>query len=109
MNKNKKLFKNTEKNSANNLDVNRIKCNKSWDELLSIINEVIATPDICKTLIIDTADWTEVLCINAVCDKYRVASIEAINYGKGYVYVSEEFNKLLSLLDKLVSKGINFK
>ena len=100
------LFIDTE-NGTNHLNVRRIVCNKSWADLLDIVNEVIKEPAICKTLVIDTADWAEQLAEEAVCIKNRVASIEAISYGKGYTYVADEFTTLLKLLDKCIEVGIN--
>lgn len=100
------LFIDTE-GGTSNLNINRVKCNKSWDELLSIVKEVIAEPTICKTLVVDTADWAETLCINAVCEKYLKNNIEDFGFGKGYVYLQDEFGKLLSLLDKVIEAGIN--
>lgn len=100
------LFIDTE-GGTSNLNINRVKCNKSWDELLSIVKEVITEPTICKTLVVDTADWAETLCINAVCEKYRKNNIEDFGFGKGYVYLQDEFGKLLSLLDKVIEVGIN--
>ena len=35
------------------MDVRRIDKPQSWEELLSIVKEVAATPGICKTLVID--------------------------------------------------------
>ena len=100
------LFIDTE-NGTNHLNVRRIVCNKSWSDLLEIVNEVIKEPTICKSLVIDTADWAEQLAEEAVCIKNRVASIEAISYGKGYTYVADEFTTLLKLLDKCIEVGIN--
>ena len=100
------LFIDTE-GGTSSLNVRRIKCTKSWDELLEIIKEVYKNPSICKTLVIDSADWAEQLAIQHVCDKYRKSSIEEIPYGKGYTYVQEEFAKLLKMLDELLSLGIN--
>ncbi len=100
------IFIDTE-GGTSNLDIRRIKCNKSWNELISIVNEIITTPNICKTLVIDTADWSEILCINSVCEKYRKSNIEDFGFGKGYVYLQDEYSKLLSLLDKVIDAGIN--
>ena len=100
------LFIDTE-NGTSTLDVRRVICNKSWDELISIVNEVISEPSIAKTLVIDSADWAEQLAEDDVCQKNRVASIEAISYGKGYTFVADNFSKLLKLLDKLIELGIN--
>lgn len=87
------------------LDVRRIDRPQSWDELLSIVNEVAADPDVCKTLVLDTADWAEALCVVHVCQKYRQSSIEAFGYGKGYVYLAEEFGRLLAALDAVIASG----
>jgi hypothetical protein len=100
------LFIDTE-GGTSNLDIRRIKCNKSWDELISIVKEIIANPTICQTVVLDTADWAETLCTNAVCEKYRKNNIEDFGYGKGYVYLVDEFSKLLTLMDQLIEVGIN--
>lgn len=100
------LFIDTE-NGTSTLNVRRVICNKSWEELLSIVNEIIADPTICQTLVIDSVDWAEDLAIEDVCNKNRVASIEAISYGKGYTFLADEFTRLLKLLDKLIELGVN--
>ena len=66
------------------MDVRRIDKPQSWEELLSIVKEVAATPGICKTLVIDTADWAEQLITTYLCNKYKQNSIESFGYGKGY-------------------------
>ena len=48
------LFLDTE-GGTSRLNVRRIKIS-NWDELLATVKEVIATPDVCKSLVIDTAD-----------------------------------------------------
>ncbi len=100
------LFIDTE-GGTSNLDIRRIKCNKSWNELIAIVKEIHDNPTICKTVILDTADWSEFLCINAVCEKYRKNNIEDFGFGKGYVYLLDEYSKLLTLLDRLIEVGIN--
>lgn len=100
------LFIDTE-GGTSNLDIRRIKCNKSWDELITIVKEIHDNPTVCKTVVLDTADWSETLCTNAVCEKYRKNNIEDFGYGKGYVYLVDEYAKLLSLLDQLIEVGIN--
>jgi hypothetical protein len=99
------LFLDTE-GGTSRLDVRRIKI-KSWEELIGTIKEVIDNPDVCKTLVVDTADWAESLCSDFICNKYRKANIEDFGFGKGYTYLAEEFSNLLQLLSKLVDVGIN--
>jgi hypothetical protein len=75
--------------------------------LLAEVGEVYAHPDICRTLVIDTADWAEMLCIRHVCDRDHKQGVEDFGYGKGYVYVKEEFAKLLDMLSRVVGAGVN--
>jgi hypothetical protein len=89
------------------MDVRRIDKPQTWEELLAIVNEVAATPGICKTLVIDTADWAEQLVTTHVCGKYKQSSIESFGYGKGYTYLVEEFSKLLAACDKAIAAGIH--
>ena len=100
------LFLDTE-GGTSSLNIRRVKCGSSWDYLLSCVNEVIKDPSICKTLVIDTADWAESLCTKYVCEKYRKSNIEEFGFGKGYVYLQDEFSKLLTALDKLIELGVN--
>lgn len=99
------LFIDTE-NGSEHLDVKRLEKPKSWGDLIAVIQEVAKTPDVCKTLILDTADWAEALCMDFVCKKHNQNSIEAFGYGKGYVYVMEEWQKLLKAFDEVIKAGI---
>jgi hypothetical protein len=92
---------------TSHMDVRRIDKPKTWDELLSIIKEVALTPGVCKTLVIDTADWAEQLIVSYLCAKYKQQSIESFGYGKGYTYMSEEFSRMLSLCDLVIAAGIH--
>lgn len=100
------LFLDTE-GGTSSLNIRRVKCGSSWEYLLSCVNEVIKDPSVCKTLVIDTADWAESLCTKYVCEKYRKSNIEEFGFGKGYVYLQDEFSKLLTALDKLIELGVN--
>ena len=89
------------------MDIRRIDKPQTWEELLSIIREVAATPGICKTLVIDTADWAEQLITAYLCNKYKQNSIESFGYGKGYTYMAEEFSRLLSACDQVITAGMH--
>lgn len=93
--------------STNFMDVARLPAPSSWMHLTGEVQYVKDHPDVCRTLVIDTADWAEKLCIEDVCCKKRVDGIEGVGYGRGYVYVKESFGKLLNLLSDLTDKGIN--
>ena len=62
------LFIDTE-GGTSRLNVRRIKCT-AWDELIAIVKEVIANPSVCKTLVLDTADWAESLCVDFICNTF---------------------------------------
>lgn len=89
------------------MDVRRIDRPESWEELLGIVKEVAATPNVCETLVLDTADWAEQLVTNYICAKYKQNSIESFGYGKGYTYLSEEFARLLALFDSVIAAQIH--
>lgn len=101
------LFIDTEGGSGH-LDVRRLPEPTSWTMLLDEVTWVRDFPYECGgTLVLDTADWAEQLCIAHVCSKYDKKGIEDWGYGKGYVYVKEEFGKLLNLLGECVDRGLN--
>lgn len=100
------LFIDTE-GSTNDMDVKRLQRPSSWTMLMEQVNYVKKTPGLCKTLVLDTADWAEMLCMNEVCAKAQKKGIEDFGYGKGYVYLSEEFGRLLNLLEEIVRSGIH--
>lgn len=98
------LFIDTEGGSTH-LDVRRVQTSGGWLELLSVIREVAAAPSICKTLVIDTADWAEQICTEYILKKYNQPGIEAFGYGKGYTFLSEAFAELLSACDDVIQSG----
>ena len=100
------LFIDTE-GGTSHMDVRRIERPESWEELLAIVKEVAATKNVCKTLILDTADWAEQLITAYLCTKYKQNSIESFSYGKGYTYLGEEFTRLLSAFDTVLASGIH--
>ncbi len=100
------LFIDTE-GGTSHMDVRRIDKPQSWEELLSIVKEVAATKDVCRTLILDTADWAEQLVTAYLCAKYKQNSIESFGYGKGYTYLGEEFARLLGDFDMVIAAGIH--
>ncbi len=100
------LFVDTE-GSTKHLDVARMPAPTSWQMILDEVKYVRDTPNVCHTLVIDTFDWAERLCIDSVCAKAQKDGLESFGYGRGYVYVAEEFGKLLNLLDEVIDRGIN--
>lgn len=99
------LFIDTE-GSTTYMDVRRIEKPRSFTQLVSLIREVAENSEVCRTLVLDTADWAEQLCIDEVCKKYKKTGIEDFGYGKGYTYLAEEFTRLLAAFDKVIAAGI---
>lgn len=99
------LFIDTE-GSTKRLDVARTDKPTSWPILLQYIKE-IKDKHLCATLVIDSGDWAEKLCLENVCETHNVASIEDLKWGKGYVYARESFAKFLDLLTDVMNSGIN--
>lgn len=89
------------------LNVRRLPRPTSWAMLLDEVAEVRRGSIPCATLVLDTADWAETLCIQSICAKAKVDGLEGFGYGKGYVYVKEEFGRLLDQLEEIVTGGRN--
>ncbi len=101
------IFIDTE-GSTSHMDVSRFEAPTSWSLLMSYVDYVIQNKP-CKTLVIDTADWAEKLCAKHIIDNAgdNITSIEGFGYGKGYVYLEEEFARLLHKLNDVIEAGIN--
>ncbi|WP_334104902.1 ATP-binding protein [Muricomes intestini] len=93
--------------STRDMDVARLPRPSSWQMLLQEIDYVKTNPAVCKTLVIDTIDWAEQLCVEYILAKYGKAGIEDFGYGNGYVYVKEEFGRFLNKLEDVIEAGVN--
>lgn len=93
--------------STKDMDVARFEKTSSWTMLMEQIRYVCANPSICKTLVIDTADWAEQMCVADLCARYGKKGVEDFGYGNGYVYAKEEFGRFLNALEEVVEKEIH--
>lgn len=100
------LFIDTE-GSTKNMDVARMDKPLSWTMLRNQIAYIRQHPSVCRTLVIDTIDWAEKLCVEDICATHNKRGIEDFGYGNGYVYEMEEFNRLLGSLEAVVDAGVN--
>ena len=89
------------------MDVKRIEAPATWEELLADVAEIAKNPGYCRTLVLDTADLSEGLCVTYICRKYNQKSNESFGYGKGYTYLGEEWSKLMSAFDDVIRAGMN--
>lgn len=93
--------------STSSMDVARLPRPTSWEMLLEEVDYVKNNPHVCGTLVIDTIDWAEQLCIEFICTKHQKDGIESFGYGNGYVYTKEEFGRFLNRLEDVIGKGVN--
>lgn len=99
------LFIDTE-GSTKQLDVARLPAPSSWEMLMQELEFVISKRP-CATLVIDTVDWAEQLCIADLCARYGKTGIEEFGYGKGWEYEKESFGKFLNKLTDVINAGVN--
>lgn len=100
------LFIDTE-GGSDPYDLARLPAPESWQMLAAELRQVLAEPGCCRTLVLDTLDWAERLCRDDLLARTKKNSIEAFGYGKGYVYLAEEFARLLGLLEQIRGAGIH--
>lgn len=91
---------------SGHLDVMRTERPASWAALLATVRAVRAERP-CSTLVVDTADWAERLCVDSVCSRNKWESVESPGYGRGYNQAVEEFCKLLDALSEVADAGVN--
>jgi hypothetical protein len=91
---------------THHIDAARVEIN-SYDALRGALAELLAGGHSFKSVVIDSADWTEKLLIEDLLATSKKQSIEDWGYGKGWVQVAERFARLLTGCDKLIEQGIN--
>ena len=100
------VFIDTEGSTAA-MDVARLPRPTSWNMLLEEVEYIKSHPGECRTLVIDTIDWAEQLCVEHICSIHNKKGIEDFGYGNGYVYTKEEFGRFLNRLTDVIEAGIN--
>lgn len=100
------VFLDTEGGSAH-LNVTRFPQPESWDAAKQAISQLAASEHDFQTLVIDTADWLERLLTLHVCRLADKDSIEDFGYGKGYIYLADEFSRFLQSLETLREHGMH--
>ena len=100
------IFIDTE-GSTKEIDATRFERPTSWAMLLEQIKYVHDHPEICRTLVVDTIDWAEQMCVEYICASHQKSGLESFGYGAGYIYVREEFGRFLNRLEDIVERGVN--
>jgi hypothetical protein len=97
------LFLDIEQGTSH-LDVDRCEIN-SWKQLTDALAEAKATD--YKTIVVDSADWAERLCVEDLLASTKKTSVEDFGFGKGWVMVAERMSRMLSSIDQLIDAGKN--
>ena len=100
------VFIDTE-DSTKDMNVKRLDKPSSWQMLLDEVRIIRDNPTLCKTLVLDTADWAEQMEIDDLLKTNQKNGIEDFGYGKGYTYSAERFGKLLNLLTEVSERGVH--
>ena len=77
----------------------------SWKQLTDSLAEAKATD--YQTIVIDSADWAERLCVEDLLASSKKTSIEDFGFGKGWVMVAERMSRMLTSVDALIEAGKN--
>lgn len=99
------LFIDTE-GSTSNMDVARMDRPSSWSMLNQQVDWVKANKP-CRSLVIDTFDWAEMLATNQVVADGNKKSITGFGYGEGFIQLEEVVGSFLNKLTDLTEIGIN--
>ncbi|MGG4447608.1 ATP-binding protein [Brevibacillus porteri] len=100
------IFIDTE-GSTTEMEVDRLPKPTSWEMLRQQVEWVKQQGSRYGTLVIDTIDWAEMLCVESICAKHQKNGVEDFGYGKGYIYVAEELGRFLNLLSDVIEAGIH--
>lgn len=92
---------------TNDLDVFRTPTPTSYAMLKDQVDKLKKGDITFRTLVVDTADWTERLISRYICEKHQIDGIEGLGWGKGYTYLEEEFGRFLNSLQEYVDLGVN--
>lgn len=88
------------------IDCARVVC-QDWMSLHTALVELGGNAQGFQTVIVDSVDWAERLLLESMLRKDGKASVEDYGFGKGFTKLSEQFVKLLALLDGLIAKGVH--
>jgi hypothetical protein len=82
------------------LDVARVQAPKSWAGLMQMLDSFSLghAPAGYQTLVIDTADWSEKMLKEAICQEAGVAALGDVAYGTLYQKLGAKWGKMLDTL-----------
>jgi hypothetical protein len=94
--------------STSDLDVFRTPSPSSWRSLSDMTAEFVTNHHGRQTLVIDTADWAERLCIAHVCASHNMTALGGQeDYGRSYNLLETEWCRWLDALSRVVGSGMH--
>jgi hypothetical protein len=95
-----------------NIDAHAFPEPKTWADALAQVDSLATEKHAFRSLVVDSLDWLEPLCWQAVCEKgdakgRKQPNIEAFGYGKGYIAALDEWRVFLARLSAVRAKGLN--
>jgi hypothetical protein len=88
-------------NSTQSMDVARTPRPSSWAGLTAIVADLAHGAAGYKTVVLDTADWAERLCREAICARANVKAIGDVDYGRLYQQLAGEWATFLDTLTRM--------
>jgi len=94
--------------STSDLDVVRTPVPTSWRALVDMVAEFARDHHGRQSLVIDTADWAEKLCISHVCAANNLTALGGQDdFGRSYNLLETEWRRLLDSLSRVVASGMH--
>ncbi len=94
--------------STSDLNVFRTPSPQSWRSLIDMTNEFITNHHGRKTLVIDTADWAERLCISHICASNNLTALGGQeDFGRSYNLLETEWCRWLDSLSRVATSGMH--
>lgn len=94
--------------STSDLDVSRTVTPSSWTALMDMINEFASNHHGFSTLVIDTADWAEKLCISHVCASNNMSALGGEkDFGRSYNLLETVWCRFLDALSRVAASGMH--
>lgn len=91
--------------STKHMDVARTEKPTSWAHFMEIINEMVKHPECIaayQTIIIDSGDWAEQMCIKHICDEHKIKALGGNNdFGHSFNLLVNEWSQFLTTFDML--------
>jgi len=97
------IFIQTE-DGLSDIGADRFPIAESFDQVLSMMGDLIKEEHKFKTLVIDSADWLERLIWEKFCKEKNISSIDDIDFFKGYLLVMPHWERFRTGLDILRNK-----